>query len=352
MGDLRKGVALHSHATIFEAPSYYDLQRQLDYFTETNTTWVRFWADWAQLQPTAPGPGGPGWKDSAWAQLDNQVQAANAAGLIVILTVWTCPGWANGGNTSFTRPSQVDPSSPYASFLERLIVRYNPGNPSRQGIAQCIEIVNEPNGQMRPQTGMVNAVADMMVTAKAVKARNGYANFYPVLLAPALVDYKQNDPFSPPDNDPDSTASGPFTDDLLNALDARGFQAGNWFGWSQHHHLDIEANRLQANTAMDTIGGKLKGRWGGWPSSDKQNPRIFLTEGGGRLTKINSNYFGGTGSPTAVRNKQRDLVQNNIGRANGSQYPALLMYYLFTSHVDYDTGLRDAYNYPSQDKII
>ena len=45
---IRKGVALHPHATIvgLSQPTYYDIEHQFNYFSATNTDWVRLWADW------------------------------------------------------------------------------------------------------------------------------------------------------------------------------------------------------------------------------------------------------------------------------------------------------------------
>jgi hypothetical protein len=370
MANTYKGIALHAHATTFYAASFYDVQRQLQFFDQgasSATKWVRFWADWPALQPQSRDTPGGGWNAQAWAQLDNQVTAANNAGLAVILTSWLTPPWANNGNrpssidpasyeATLYRPDRVDIDSAWADFIERLVLRYNPTNPQRSGLITALEVVNEPNGQMRPQTGMVNAVADMMITAKAVKLRNNLGSTYPLLLAPALVDYKRGDSVNSSPSDPaDFTYIGDFTDNLLNTLDSKGFAAGPWFGWSQHNHVDIEANRFEPDTAMTLIGGKLKNRWAGWSNPDKTAPRIWLTEGGARLTKIKSYYFPNPNSPptpSQLRSKQSDLLHNNLARVKGSPYPALFMYYLFTSHWDYDCGLRDSYSYPSQEKII
>ena len=45
-------------------------------------------------------------------------------------------------------------------------------------------------------------------------------------------------------------------------------------------------------------------------------------------------------------------MQNTKGRIMGSPYPAMWLYYMFTSNVDYDCGLRDPYSYPTQGQII
>ena len=153
--------------------------------------------------------------------------------------------------------------------------------------------------------------------------------------------------------DPDATTIGAFAESLLNQLAAINFSAGPWIAWSQHNHLDIELDRLYADTALKYIGDKLTGHsWVGWRETGDTGPRIFLTEGGGRLAKIDSKYYGGNGSPSQLRNKQSALVQNTKGRIMGSPYPAMWLYYMFTSNVDYDCGLRDPYSYPTQGQII
>ena len=372
---IRKGVALHPHATIvgLSQPTYYDIEHQFNYFSQTNSDWVRLWADWSLLQPDPPAdPNNPTYDNWAWDKLDAEVQAANSSmvkppntsveePLKVILTVWTCPLWASPNTRSqypssdgqqYYRPDNTGVSSPYGRLLEQLMVRYHPLNPNRRGTIWGLEIVNEPNGQMKPQTGMANAVADMMVTAKQIKLNHGWTNTGPVLLAPALVDYREGSFDFDPSN-PNTTTIGSFAESLLNRLDAIGFSAGPWIAWSQHNHLDIEADRLYADTALKYIGDKLAGHgWGGWRAPGDNGPRIFLTEGAARLTKIDSHYFSSNGSPSQLRNKQATLVENAKGRIMGGPYPAMWLYYGFTSNVDYDAGLRDPYSYPTQGDII
>jgi hypothetical protein len=363
---IRKGVALGAGGA--NLASIYSYQFQRGFATQTSTKWVRFWANWADLEPTQGA-----WNQARFADLDAQIHQAIADGLVVILTAFLCPPWASSGVRATYGVPASDPRvhqwvpdyttlyypgtqtlTPWANFIDRLVVRYNPANPAAGGTyIQTLEICNEPNLQMRPQDLMVARTAQMMKTAQAVKARNGLANFWPVLLAPATADSTSTSPNVTPYNT--------FTTNLINTLN--GWQAGAWFGWSHHNHRDIELD-AGVGGSMTTVNrakavrDAIKGKWWGWGSpSNPNDPRILLTEGGGRLDVIRNEWFtaGGTPSPDTVRNKQRTLFERNYDRMkNGADGAGveLLSYFLFTSSYDYDTGLREPYVYNDQTGVI
>src|SRR3954451_19330682 len=61
------------------------------FFAQTGTRWVRMWADWPTLMPTA------GTFDTARrTSLDEQIALARRDGLRIVLTLYRFPTWANG----------------------------------------------------------------------------------------------------------------------------------------------------------------------------------------------------------------------------------------------------------------
>jgi hypothetical protein len=326
------------------------------------------WATWPELE-SSQGVS----NDKLWLALDEQIHQAIFDGLVVILTTWRYPAWSNTNtrptnvppdheDATFYIPDDVGPSGPWASFIERLIIRYNPANPANGGTyIHCLELMNEPNLQMRPKLDRAKKIAKMMQTGSVVKNRTGLANFWPVLLAPGSADTRQaNDVWEPYDS---------FTTYLLNELQAlNALSAGPWFGLSHHNHKDIELDAGIGNAPPSGQPGNpqnsaakvrslLKDRWYGWNSTSSADPKVLLTEGGARLDVIRDYWFtaGGTPSPDTIRNKQRELLERNYNRMRNTSDGtgiSLLMWHLFTSDYTYDTGLRDPYVYGRQDKIV
>jgi hypothetical protein len=369
--DIRKGVVLAPAGS--HRASIYSYLNQRDYFLAppqgTNTKWVRLWAIWPDLEPSQGASA-----NDRWLELDEQIHQAISDGLVVILTAFLYPTWSNvatraadgvpasDDHATFYIPDDLGPSGAWASFIERLIIRYNPLNPASGGTyIQNLELMNEPNLQMRPKAGRAAKIAKMMQTALTVKSRNKLDNFWPVLLAPGSSDTREsNTVWEPYDK---------FTTNLLNELDALNASSpGRWFGWSHHNHRDIEldagmgnappygqAGNPQSSAAM--VRSLLKNRWYGWNSTSSADPKVLLTEGGARLDVVRDYWFtvGGTPSPDTVRNKQRELLERNYNRMRNTSDGtgiALLMWHLFTSDYTYDTGLRDAYVYARQDQIV
>ncbi|MEM3207363.1 MAG: LamG-like jellyroll fold domain-containing protein [Halobacteria archaeon] len=99
--------------------------------------WVRIWLWWRWLEPVQ------GQID--WTPIDQQVAAAEAAGLNIMATVVSVPSWANGvpANCDFFRDQTcskfpASASASYESFLRRAVARY-PGRVKAWGLW------NEPN---------------------------------------------------------------------------------------------------------------------------------------------------------------------------------------------------------------
>ena len=167
-------------------------------FAETATPWVKLWADWPRLQPDASRPPDLG-------ALDADVAAARADGLKVMITAWRFAPWTNGGgapgpagqDVTFKLPADLSRSSAWGRWVDTLVARF-------AGRADAIEIVNEPNLQLWPQSGVVAAVAQMMETAATVAARHSGA---PLLVGPATADVDGGSP--------QRTAYEVFTRELL-----------------------------------------------------------------------------------------------------------------------------------------
>ena len=374
-GDLRKCIALGPDG--LHTQSAYSYPNQRNFIIDTQTKWVRFWADWETLQPNPSGA----FDHPKWLELDSQLRQVRNENpsILVVVTAYRFPRWTNaqrrgrlgiGDNHSdalFTVPDHLGKfipgtgtRTPWSQFIEHLIIRYNPGNPGNNGAwAHCVEICNEPNIQMWPQqqTGVDAAIhvhtAQMMRTAKQIKDDSGLSNFWPVLLAPGTGDTTQ----APPEF-PHRTPYSTFTTTLINELGT--WEAGGWFGWSHHNHRDIE---LDAGSGSTWPGGAtnraqharqlIKGKWKGWGSpTDANNPKIFLTEGGGNLRAIRRDWFNNGGSYNELRDKQAWLLQRNYDRMKSDTGDgagmSMLAHYLVTSHWTYDTGLRQAYDYANQ----
>jgi hypothetical protein len=287
-------------------------------FAETATPWVKLWADWPRLQPDSSRP-------PDFSALDSDVAAARADGLKVMITVWRFAPWANGGaaagpagqDPTFRLPDDLSPSSAWGRWLDTVVARY-------AGKADAIEIVNEPNLQLWPQSGAVVAVAQMMETAAAVAARHAGA---PMMVAPATADVA--------DDSPQHTSFDAFTRELLARLAQDGFDPGPRFAWSHHNYGDVENGLAGAESSVARVRAMLSGRWTGAPG-------ILVTESGARLDKIAARF--GLHDPSAIRLKQAELIESALRRlAYGPDGAGvdLVCHYLFVTDPNYDSGLCD-----------
>jgi hypothetical protein len=283
-------------------------------FAQTATPWVKLWADWPRLQPDASRP-------PDFSALDADVAAARADGLKVMITAWRFAPWANGGgaagpagqDVTFKLPADLSPPSAWGRWIEAVVARY-------AGKADAVEIVNEPNLQLWPQSGVVAAVAQMMETAAAVAARHSGA---PLLAGPATADVGSGSP--------QRTAYDVFTRALLDRLAQRSFNPGARFAWSHHNYGDVENDLAGAESSLARVRAMLSGRWAG-------SPEILVTESGARLDRL------GARDPAAARLRQAELIERSMRRLaygpDGSGV-ALVCQYLFVTDANYDSGLCD-----------
>ena len=298
-------------------------------FAETETPWVRLWADWARIQPE-PG------REPDFAALDEDVAAARADGLRVMLTAWRFPPWANGTagvdeplfrlrdrvppggdpaqrkDLTFKVPDDLTAGGAWGRWVDLLLARYGDR-------LDALEILNEPNLQMWPQEGIADAVAAMIETAAAVAARRQGA---PLLVAPATADVADRPPLN--------TGYERFTRDVAGRLRARGFKPGERFAWSQHDYGDVEGDRAGADSGVARVRSLLGGGW-----------RLLVTESGARVDRVAARYGLGAG---AARLQQAALLERAVRRLlYGPEGDGVEMVcqYLFVTDANYDSGLCD-----------
>ncbi len=306
------------------------------FLAETNTSWVRLWADWPLLQPDPArppddpdGPGAP-----FLAAIDEQIAAANADGVKVLLQLYRFPLWANGLESLGAQrntdaeisyrfadrispaawaayvaagrdPARVNPSrralefglppgglgpdSAWAAFFAFCHDRWRLGRQASGPYVHGFELVNEPNFQWWPQrapatgddpfaTASLTAqvpMAQMMATAASVAAG---ADDGTLLFAPSFADSELGGRTV--------TQYDEFTTALLDALDAAGHAAGPSEVWSHHNYTDLE--RRSVETKLQRMRGLMTGRWTGF--SEGAQPTVFVTEGGVRLSKMAAYY--------------------------------------------------------------
>jgi LysM repeat protein len=95
--------------------------------TDLGVTWVKQQIEWALYEPTAGNVN--------WAPIDDMVNAMDAAGVNIVLSVNSAPNWARDSDQEKGPPSDY---TTYANFVGQLAERYN-------GKVDAYEIWNEPN---------------------------------------------------------------------------------------------------------------------------------------------------------------------------------------------------------------
>jgi len=340
----------------------------LGYYADTNTGWIRMWADWPSLQPD-PGfslgdPDSPG--AGRLRALDEQIALARANGIRVILMPYRFPPWANGTaelaarvdspeEIAFRREERMSerewsryvhagrdarrhsprrrtleyllPDDPYgpvsawAGFFAFLYDRYD-------GQVDAFELVNEPNLQLWPQPGIERPIARLLQTAQEISARRGHST---LMLAPSISDddarsnrlYTRYDEFLPA---------------LLDELAAIGYRPHPRQAWSHHNYTDVERRRTRTGTQL--IRGLLAGRWTGY--AEPGAPTVFVTEGGARLSRMPALYP--EEDPRRAQAKcVRDAWALHAAEDGAGTGVAMLAQYLLYADPTFDCGLLDPY---------
>ena len=310
------------------------------YFADTGTRWIRMWADWPSLQPSADhAPDDP--RNPAAAKLralDEQIALANALGLRVMLMPYRFPRWANGTEDleqerrgkalEYRLPGDAyGPGSAWAGFFSFLHDRYHAGRETGPRVAG-FELVNEPNLQLWPQPGVAREVARLLMTAQGISARGGHST---MLYAPSI-------------SDDDAATSerytrwSEFVPALLDELAAIGYVPHSRQAWSHHNYTDVE--KRQTSTRSQSIRALLRGRWEG--HVEGEGPTVFVTEGGARLSRMPRLYPG-----EDPREAQAKCLRDAWGlheRADGAGAGvAMFAQYLLYADPNFDCGLLDPY---------
>lgn len=278
-------------------------------------------------------------------------------------------------------PMDLGITGPWAVWIRALVERYGltkakidssreicsqnflePGCSDYLNYVDFLEIVNEPNYTLWPQRSpdkksgrMVIArdVAQMFRTSKTIlewlnliliehgQLDGGATTLN--LLGPATADYTITNYRR--------TSYDEFNSELLRHL--QGFTPGRNFGWSHHNYGDVEGANGYANkfgrtksNANSTAGTRrlMVGKWAGWPSGNRQNPEILITESGARLDVVAKKWKLSLSNVPILKFQQASLVGENFNQMDKSSLGkgvAMVNNYLTYTDPAYDTGLLD-----------
>jgi hypothetical protein len=352
-GPMRKCISLGGPGPLRtdDDPDDYRLWGNRELILESNTTWVKLWVSWQDLQgelEAAPASRAASWdqlnkapRGESWLRrLDRQLSAVNKDGLSTIVTIFHAfPAWSSGAvgpdPVTGTKPPEqripidLSPDGPWGWFIAHLCARYQkgvapnpdgpPGNPAGAW-ADALEVCNEPNLLWWPQEGVGQVAAEMITTATSLSsAWDG-----PAILGPGTSDFPDRNQ----ENERGLVATDwlRFTQDTLEAL--RGFRPTAPVHWSHHNFNDVKRDGLpsRAEQVIELLAQR------GWV--DRVQP-LWLTEGGFNLHP----------DPADPRRKlkQAQLIERNFRRM-----ARLDDVYMWTQHTisdkagnDFRSGLRE-----------
>jgi hypothetical protein len=310
------------------------------YFTDTGTRWIRMWADWPSLQPSADHAPDDPLNPAAGTlrALDAQIALANRLGIRVLLMPYRFPRWANGTEDGASgprgqapeyrlQPGAYGPASAWAAFFTFLHYRYHAGRESGPRVAG-FELVNEPNLQLWPQPGVAREVAQLLKTAQGISARSAHST---MLYAPSISDDDAR-------SSERYTRWSEFVPALLDELDAIGYLSHSRQAWSHHNYTDVE--KRQTETRSQAIRALLKGRWSGHVEGEA--PTVFVTEGGARLSRM-PHLYPGEDPRQAQARCLRDAWALHERPDGAGAGVAMFAQYLLYADPNFDSGLLDPY---------
>jgi hypothetical protein len=351
---LRKTIAMGPANFLYpgssQDPRYFSNTSEIQ---ATRSHQVKLWVDWSQLEPVQ------GQLNSYLiGQLDQQITALrNAGNLGVILTVHHAyPRWANGTTSAQLAamsqadrnqleadrqgkpyeariPSDCSVTGPWATFISFIANRYNKLNPNRPG-PNChidfLEVVNEPNGALWPQSNIHCVVGQMFQTAQTI---TDYTGGEPGLMGPATWDGNFGDTQQ-------YTSYPTFQYNLISLLiSAQGWTPRSNFCWTIHQYGDVETDNLVTAPVTQQL---LTGKWNGMGGIS--TPWVWVTESGYR---VNTNAAI-SAYPDANQRlyHQADVVGRNFTRMNndtdgrGRGIASACVYLNYTDR-NFDTGLHE-----------
>ncbi len=118
--------------------------------------WVRIDVGWASLEPNQKG-------SYDFALNDKCVSMATSRGFHVLETLWMTPGWANGGQSVYTPPTNMND---YGDIAQTVAARYD--GTHGVGKVDAWEVWNEPDPS---QSAWAGTTADYVNLVKASYAR-------------------------------------------------------------------------------------------------------------------------------------------------------------------------------------
>jgi hypothetical protein len=251
-------------------------------FKETGAKWVRLWAEWSEIEKTQ-GVYNNTMLDGLTAQMD----AARADEVRVILVSWRTPLWVPKppvmtDDQAYVVPSDVGPNGHWAGWIRFLYDRF-------ADRIDVLELCNEPNSQMKPQTSIHVVVRDMFQTAMDISAARGHRIF---IGGPGLDDTSSS-----------SSSVTPYQT-FMTEFFKLNFRPHSKFVWTHHNYADVEgADSAFSGGTSDsaaTAANMLRGQWAGY--SDGSGPALLNTEGGARVAKMPS--YPSSGTPTATQQAQ------------------------------------------------
>lgn len=305
----------------------------LFFLADTGVTGVRIVVDLALFWPTqnviTPG---------LLENLDQQIAAVRASGRGVFLAFEpTFPPWLNNNTTlepvtnkdaNLKLPDDVGLFSLWfwvlLFFLERY--RFNrPGGAPENGFAwvNAIEISNQPNHRnwQEGEGGVIAArkIADMMKTAKWAAAACGNVV---VVAGPGLLDVAKTSA--------EQTNFLEFTSLIMQRLHDNGFfipaeNNNHIFLWTHQNYNDVlfdigpdsthpdSAHRRDCN-ALLAVNALDAGGWRGFPDGTGAPASVFITEGGGDLSRIDDADTWGPLTTPQAQTKQAFLLGRSWAR--------------------------------------
>ena len=207
-----------------------DQQREGVALKDLGARWVRLHVQWRDAEPSK------GVYDAAkFAEYDNAVTVARAAGARVLFMVYEAPAWASGSSSSNVPRDPAD----YAAFVRYMAQRY-------RGQAAAYEIWNEPGHPRFWSTGR-NPVAYTKLLAAAYPAIKGADPQATVVLGGlSSYDYKFLDEVYAAGGRGsfDAVALHPYTDCGISPLTTWYDSAGKLFGYAFTGYREVRKRML------------------------------------------------------------------------------------------------------------
>jgi len=361
-GTLQKGVSLGpSGVTVPTSVYSYLAPNVANHYAVTSTPWIKFWAPLPEIFPASGVV-----NMTPVAALANQIAAARANGLKVILTCWQFPVWINGYTETTTDqpgqagkgaryrlPDDISTGSAFAGMTSYLLSWFSAGSsrsssPNPNAIVDVLEIVNEPNSMLWPQVDASGNrwagchVGQMMQLALTI---NSWYGNQTIIGGPGITDARVSGGVS---------ASGAVTDavtfatDFVSTFTNAGVTPGPKALFTMHNYGDIAPPGGSTTLWVPKVREQaLRGVWAGYPSANVHDPRIWITESG--ITYNRLAELGYTGISASF--EQSFLIENGLiamandgtgtGLTNSGAGVDVYVHYLFETDPGFDSGLME-----------